>query len=333
MQQSYLSGQTVETIYFGGGTPSLMPGVFLQEILDTIRNVFSVSPDAEVTLEANPDDFSPEKVGQWKSSGINRLSIGIQSFFEADLVWMNRAHNATMAHDAISMAQQAGITNISVDLIYGGPTLSDEHWKQNLEQVFASGVPHLSSYALTVEPSTALDVMITKGRKEPVDPDKQARHFEMLMEAAAEAGFEQYEISNLAKPGWRSRHNSSYWQGIPYLGIGPSAHSFDGKKRRWNISNNALYLSSIEGNLIPFEEEELTTENRINEYLMTSLRTIEGISLTAYALLAGPEATTELLKRAERFISHDQLELADTHIRLTKTGKFLADGIASDLFL
>jgi len=332
LQKTYLNGETLETIYFGGGTPSLMPDTFIGRMLDTIKSTFPVSHDAEITLEANPDDFTAERVQRWKQLGINRLSIGIQSFFEEDLVWMNRAHNAEMARNAIALAQDAGIHNISVDLIYGGPTLSDEHWAENLRIVFESGVPHLSAYALTVEPSTALDTLIRKGKKEPVDADKQARHFETLVKAAADAGFEHYEISNLARPGWHSRHNSSYWQGVPYLGIGPSAHSFNGTSRRWNISNNALYIQSIARDTIPYEEEILTRENRINEYIMTALRTTTGIHFGKLIGLAGRDATELLKKKATPYLNQSYVELTDTHMRLTNRGRFLADGIAADLF-
>lgn len=333
LQSAYLEKEPVHTIYFGGGTPSLMPETFLKEMLLTIRNHFRIGPDPEVTLEANPDDIHPGTGESWAALGINRLSIGVQSFFDADLEWMNRAHNAGMAETAIRLAQEAGIRNISIDLIYGGPTLSDENWIANIEKAAQLEVPHLSCYALTVEPSTALDLMILKGKKEAVDPDRQARHFELLQSKAREFGFEHYEISNLAKPGFRSKHNTAYWQGIPYLGIGPSAHSFNGKSRQWNVANNALYLSSIQQGVVPFEEEILTRSNRLNEYIMTSLRTMEGLSLTRYATLAGATGVELLLKEAAPHLISGNIQRTDTHIRITEKGRFLADGIASDLFV
>lgn len=333
LQSAYLGKEPVRTIYFGGGTPSLMPDFFLKQMLSAIRANFQVDADPEITLEANPDDVQPGTVESWAALGINRLSIGVQSFFDADLEWMNRAHNAGMAEDAIGMAQQAGIRNISIDLIYGGPTLPDENWIANLEKAAQLEVPHLSCYALTVEPSTALDLMILKEKKEAVDPDRQARHFELLQSKAPEFGFEHYEISNLAKPGFRSKHNTAYWQGVPYLGIGPSAHSFNGKSRQWNVANNALYLTSIQNGTVPFEEEILTKANRLNEYIMTSLRTIEGLSLERYVALAEATAVQELLKAAAPHILNGNAILTETHIRITEKGRFLADGIASDLFV
>ena len=271
--------EIIETIYFGGGTPSLLTNDNIKDLLDAIKNNYAISEEAEITIEANPDDISKEKLSGWREAGINRLSIGIQSFKEKDLQWMNRAHNTTQAFESILLAKNAGFNNFSIDLIYGTPGLTDEEWKMNVEQVINSSAPHIACYALTVEPKTALQKMISLKKKVDIDTDQQARQFLLLMKWLKEAGYEHYEISNFAKPGYRSRHNSSYWQGKKYIGIGPSAHSYDGKCRRWNVSNNALYIQSIKNNIIPFEEENLSNTERLNEYIMTSLRTIEGLDL------------------------------------------------------
>jgi oxygen-independent coproporphyrinogen-3 oxidase len=325
---------SVHTIYFGGGTPSLLSDSELALILQTLKENYTVSPTAEITLEANPDDIHAEKLHHWHKIGINRLSIGIQSFFEEDLQWMNRAHNAIQAKHCIELAQSAGFHNLTIDLIYGTPGLSDERWKQNIETALTLGIPHLSCYALTVEPNTALDHMIRKGTKQEVDTDHQATQFNILTQTLEDAGFEHYETSNFAKPGYRSNHNSSYWKGQPYLGLGPAAHSFDGHlTRQWNISNNPLYISSLQQGIIPFESETLTPVQRINEYLMTSLRTMEGISLNFLEKNWGKERMLEVQKAAEIFIKRKDILLKDHHLILTQHGKFLADGIAADLFV
>jgi len=326
--------EPIDTIYFGGGTPSLLSGSELEMLLNTLSEHYTIAPNAEITLEANPDDIDTEKLHHWHQAGINRLSIGIQSFFEEDLQWMNRAHNAEQAKHCIELAQTAGFYNLTIDLIYGTPGLTNERWKQNIETALTLDIPHLSCYALTVEPNTALDVMVRKGTKEEVDADHQATHFNILTESLQDAGFEHYEISNFAKPGFRSKHNSSYWQGKAYLGLGPAAHSFDGHiTRQWNISNNPLYISSLQQGIIPFESETLTAVQRINEYLMTSLRTIEGISLNLLESKWGEERKQAILKAAQIHIVQRNIELKNQHITLTTQGKFLADGIAADLFV
>lgn len=326
--------EAVDTIYFGGGTPSLLSGSELEMLLNTLNEHYTIAPNAEITLEANPDDIDIDKLNDWHQAGINRLSIGIQSFFEEDLQWMNRAHNAQQAKHCIELAQTAGFYNLTIDLIYGTPGLTNERWKQNIETALTLGIPHLSCYALTVEPNTALDVMVRKGTKEEVDADHQAIHFNILTATLQNAGFEHYEISNFAKPGFRSKHNSSYWQGKPYLGLGPSAHSFDGHvTRQWNISNNTLYINSLQQGIIPFESETLTTVQRINEYLMTGLRTIEGISLNFLEKNWGEERKQEVLKAAQLHIAQQNIQLQNQNIILTAQGKFLADGIAADLFV
>lgn len=333
LRKDFLHQEKIETIYFGGGTPSLLDFVELKDILEKIRENFDVTPGAELTLEANPDDITAGKVKEWVSLGINRLSIGIQSFFEEDLLWMNRAHNVHQAEECIRIAQQEGISNMTIDLIYGTPGLTNEKWIANLEKVKQLGIQHVSCYALTVEPKTALDLMIQKGKKEDVVPETQAEQFMMLMEWANANGFEHYEISNFAKPGFRSRHNSAYWSGAKYLGLGPSAHSFDGKSRRWNVSNNALYIKSIEGGVLPIEEEQLTETQQLNEYIMTSLRTMEGTSLEMIREKFGSPMEELVRKESERYLSTGKLQLLNERLILTREGKLFADGIAADLFV
>lgn len=322
----------VSTIYFGGGTPSLLSADELMLIIETITSHFSLVPGAEITLEANPDDISSNKLQEWKKTGINRLSIGIQSFFEEDLQWMNRAHNAQQAKDCILLAQQAGFHNLTIDLIYGTPGLSNEKWISNIETAIALKIPHLSCYALTVEPNTSLDKLIQKGNKADVDQQGQAIHFDLLVARLEAIGFEHYEISNFALPGFRSRHNSSYWQGKPYLGLGPSAHSFSGSIRQWNISNNALYLKSMEQGLVSFEAEQLTDDQQLNEYIMTSLRTMEGCSLKLIEEKWGKKNAAAVKNAAQKYLKEETVYLSGNHLTLTKKGKFLADGIAAELF-
>lgn len=332
LRKDYLS-EPIQTIYFGGGTPSILPQGDLERMLSAIHQYFAVAADAEITMEANPDDITNERLTNWKNAGVNRLSIGIQSFFEEDLVWMNRAHNATQALECITMAQACGITNITIDLIYGTPTLTDEKWQANVARAIELGVPHLSCYALTVEPKTALETMIAQHKLEDVDPEKQGRHFELLMQWLSDAGYEHYEISNFAKPGFRSQHNSSYWTGAHYLGIGPSAHSFNGGSRQWNIANNALYLQSLEKDEVPAEIEDLTPVQQLNEYIMTSLRTREGLSLDKVLVHWGKDIATSLDSLVGVYVTEGKMVRENNHLVLTPSGKLFADGIASDLFL
>lgn len=331
LQKHYLK-DSVETIYFGGGTPSLLSNTQLTAILHGINAAFPISTNAEITLEANPDDITQEKLGFWKWAGINRLSIGVQSFFEEDLVWMNRAHNAQQAIHCIELAQKEGFNNISIDLIYGGPSLSDENWEKNLSTCFDLGIPHLSAYALTVEPKTALAKQIKAKTLMNIDLEKQATHFNMLVNLTAKAGLDHYEISNFAVPGNKSKHNTSYWSGKHYLGLGPAAHSFNGTSRQWNIANNNLYLTSIQQNTIPFEIEQLTAIQQLNEYIMTALRTSEGIDLEKIKDIGGEIALKKLITDAEKYLRSLSIEQNKNHLTLTREGKFFADGIAADLF-
>ena len=326
-----------DTIYFGGGTPSLLNAEGLKKLLAAAYEKYNISKDAEITLEANPDDISEIKLAEWKSVGISRFSIGIQSFNQQDLEWMNRAHDVEQALHCIELVKNAGFQNYSVDLIYGTPTLSDDDWKKNVQTIIDFGVPHISCYALTVESNTALQKMITLKKKEEVDPEKQASQFLLLMDWLQNAGYEHYEISNFAKPGYRSKHNSSYWQQKTFIGIGPSAHSFDGNARRWNVSNNALYIQSLKKNIIPFEEEKLSEVQKLNEYIMTSLRTIEGIDLDFVEKIFGEEKKIKLQAASIKYIqNHKLLPIAigtvNKKLVLTNEGKLFADGIAANLF-
>jgi oxygen-independent coproporphyrinogen III oxidase len=329
----YLKGEMVDTIYFGGGTPSLLSEEELTAIFNQLHRYYSISATAEVTLEANPDDITQEKLEAWKKSGINRLSIGIQSFFDDDLVWMNRAHTSEQSIAAIQLSKAAGFHNLTIDLIYGTPGLTDEKWKQNVDIAIHAGIPHLSCYGLTVEPSTALDKLIRQKKVEDIDQEKQARQYLLLMQWLGAAGYEHYEISNFAKPGLRSRHNTSYWQGKTYLGLGPSAHSFDGRSRRWNISNNAMYIQSVANNELPVESEELTVTQQINEYIMTALRTSEGVNLNEVEKRFGTGISLNVELSAKKYIESGKIQQMQKRLVLTMEGKLYADGIASELFL
>ncbi|MCG7856156.1 coproporphyrinogen III oxidase family protein [Flavihumibacter sediminis] len=404
-----LDGQRVDTIYFGGGTPSLLTvsaenitalsggtekrakavsdssgmkdrsavaGSQIGELnllIEAIRRNFTVAADAEITLEANPDDINEEILEGWKAAGVNRLSIGVQSFREEDLLWMNRAHTAAEAERCILLAKAAGFRNLTIDLIYGTPGLTDEAWEGNVRKALELGVPHLSCYALTVEPKTALHHMVIVNNMPDTDPEQQSRQFLLLMDWMEGAGYEHYEISNFARPGWRSRHNSSYWRGVEYLGIGPGAHSYSkgsgAPRRRWNIANNALYMRSFSERYylqnevneltanergldatedpklhttdeirlqIPliYEEEILTRENRFNEYVMTALRTMEGIDLEFIREEFGGELVQNLIEGAEKFnLEEERLMINEKNVRLTNKGKLFADGIAAELFI
>ncbi len=324
--------EMIDTIYFGGGTPSLLDKRDIEDLLFAIKNSFTISPTAEVTLEANPDDISIEKLDCWKDAGINRLSIGIQSFKEKDLQWMNRAHNNLQALECILLTKRAGFNNFSTDLIYGTPGLTDEEWKQNVQQLIQLNVPHIAGYALTVEPNTALKKMIILKKKEDINTRQQANQFLLLMKWMKEEGYEHYEISNFAKPGFRSRHNSSYWQGKNYIGIGPSAHSYNGAVRRWNVANNAFYINSVKNNLIPFEEEILTENQKLNEYIMTSLRTIEGLNLKFVEENFSANERNRIEATSKKYILNEKIFFIDEKLVLSDKGKLFADGIASDLF-
>ncbi|WP_289038701.1 radical SAM family heme chaperone HemW [uncultured Zobellia sp.] len=332
LRKDEFKDEVVETIYFGGGTPSVLKTEEIQSIIDSVYEHYSVSEHPEITLEANPDDLSTEKIISLSKSPINRLSIGIQSFFEADLKLMNRAHNASEAENCIREATTY-FDNISIDLIYGIPDMTNERWRENIDKALSFGVPHISSYALTVEPQTALANFIKKGLVKNVDDEVAQAHFHILSETLEAAGFESYEISNFGKPGYFSRNNTAYWQQKKYLGIGPSAHSYDGVSRGWNINNNPKYLKSIEKGELPMETETLSVTDTYNEYVMTGLRTIWGVSLSRIASDFGEKYREYALMQAEKHLKDNLLHINGDTLLTTKKGRFLADGLASDLFM
>ncbi|MUV02758.1 radical SAM family heme chaperone HemW [Flavobacterium rakeshii] len=331
IRKNEFAGQTVETIYFGGGTPSVLTNQEIEFLINTVLENYTVTGNPEITLEANPDDLSINRITELANSRINRLSIGIQSFFEDDLKMMNRAHNAQQASECLTEAVKY-FDNISVDLIYGVPGMTNERWLQNVDKALSFGVPHISSYALTVEPKTALHNFVQKGIIAQPSDEVAHEHFMLLTEKLQENGFVHYELSNFGKEGYFSRNNTAYWLGKKYLGIGPSAHSYEGISRSWNIANNALYLKAIENNQLPAEKEKLTVADRYNEYVMTGLRTIWGVSITRVEQEFGLLYKKHLLTEAANFISNDLLSLQDNVLKTTSKGKFLADGLASDLF-
>jgi oxygen-independent coproporphyrinogen III oxidase len=333
-QKKYLKEASVETIYFGGGTPSLLSADELNRIFDFIFNNYNVINIKECTLEANPDDLNVSYIKSLKNTPINRFSIGVQSFFDHDLHYMNRAHNAQQADTSIKAAQDAGFEQLSIDLIYGTPGLSDKDWLSNIKRVKELSIPHFSAYALTVEEGTALHYAIGKKKMQPVDSEQAAGQFELLMQEATIMGFEHYEISNLACNQRYAIHNTNYWQGIPYLGIGPSAHSFDGKNRRFNIANNASYLKSIlQDKKLAFEEELLTGIQRLNEYIMTSLRTMWGCDLDKIKTEWGSSITQQIESVSQIFQEKKWLTLKENKLLLTDAGKLFADHIAAELFV
>jgi oxygen-independent coproporphyrinogen-3 oxidase len=353
MRKSEFKDEIIETIYFGGGTPSVLTTTEIQFLIDAVYENYSFSENPEITLEANPDDLSKERIMELSNSPINRLSIGVQSFFEDDLAMMNRAHNSVEARKCLKEATKY-FDNISLDLIYGIPDpsqngeqakqMSNEKWKQNIETALSFGVPHISSYALTVEPKTALNKLIQTGKIDKPNDDLAQEHFTILVETLEANGFIHYELSNFGKENYFSKNNSAYWLGKKYIGIGPSAHSYDGISRSWNISNNTIYLKSLEENKLPNETEILSKTDRYNEYIMTGLRTIWGVSLDRILAEFGSEYLDYLYIQAEKHIKSNVIEIVTSSdfafgrnriekiLRTTKKGKFLTDGIASDLF-
>lgn len=332
MRKSEFQDEIVETIYFGGGTPSILEISDLKFLIDAVYKNYKVVENPEITVEANPDDLTENRIIELSKNKVNRLSIGIQSFFEDDLKMMNRAHNAEEAKKCLETATQY-FDNISIDLIYGIPEMSNEKWLQNIETALSFGVPHISSYALTVEPKTALHSFIQKGIIPQPDDEVAQEHFHILVDKLSENGFIHYELSNFGKENYFSKNNSSYWLGKKYIGIGPSAHSYDGKNRGWNVSNNSLYIKSIQENKLPIEIETLTKTDCYNEYIMTGLRTIWGVSLERVEQEFGKTYLDYLNRQAAKFIEDHLLFVDENILRTTKKGKFLSDGIASDLFL
>lgn len=321
----------VQTIYFGGGTPSLLNRAELDQIFNAIAENYQLAESPEITLEANPDDLSEEKIVELHQTKINRLSIGVQSFFEEDLTLMNRAHNAEEALTSIQLAKKY-FDNISIDLIYGIPGLSNTRWQKNLAMALELEVPHISSYALTVEPKTALKAFIDKGKIKPVDEEVAEQHFKILIKTLADAGFVNYEFSNFGKEGNFSQNNTAYWMGKSYLGIGPSAHGFDGERRSWNVSNNTKYIQAIQESKLPSEQETLSVTDRYNEYIMTRLRTMWGISKEEIQQKFGKQYADYFEKEAQVYFQKGLLLEESGVITISPKGKFLSDGIAADLF-
>ena len=331
LRKDEMGNQMVETIYFGGGTPSLLTNDELQLLVYTVYKYYNVAANPEITLEANPDDLTNQRINELAISPINRLSIGIQSFFDEDLKLMNRAHNANEAKLCLEEATKY-FENITIDLIYGIPGLTNNRWIDNIETALAFKIPHISSYALTVEPKTALESFIKKGTMNDVDEEVAQEQFHLLIEKLESEDYVQYELSNFGKRGFFSKHNTSYWQGKTYMGIGPSAHSFNGKQRSWNVRNNSIYIKSLSNNMLPMEVETLSTTDKYNEYVMTGLRTIWGVSMHKVEQDFGKSYKIYLLEQSQKHINEDLLYIDDDKIGITNKGKFLSDGIASDLF-
>jgi oxygen-independent coproporphyrinogen-3 oxidase len=322
----------IKSIYLGGGTPSLLHPEEVEDLFSHIRAIFQIEADAEVTLEVNPDDLDGDLVKKWSKTPVNRLSIGIQSFSDDDLRFMNRAHDRSQALRSLQEACHA-FENISIDLIYGVPGMTEARWKKNLKTAFEFPIQHISSYALTVEPRTALHHYIRSGRCDAPSEDTARSHYEILIDEADRHGFSHYEVSNFAKTGYLSRHNTSYWQGESYLGIGPSAHSYSGRERSWNIANNAKYLRALEKGEVELEKEFLSQADRLNELVMTRLRTTWGLSLSQVEEEFGMEEGARIRHLSERFVEQGLLELKADHLVANRSGFFLIDGIASDLFI
>jgi oxygen-independent coproporphyrinogen III oxidase len=331
IQKNYLKEKSLTSIYFGGGTPSLLTDDELGQIFDALHEVYTWTDQTEITLEANPDDIHLEKLMSFKKWGINRLSIGIQSFFNEDLQWMNRAHNAQEAQTCIKMAQDVGFDNITIDLIYGSPTTTFDMWQENINTALSLDIPHISSYCLTVEEGTALHHHVKKGKISSPDTDMASRQFTTLIENLTASGYEHYEISNFAKPSKYAIHNTNYWKGAPYLGIGPSAHSFDGGSRSWNIAHNQKYIQSLNEGIIPSETEVLSTATRYNEYIMTGLRTMWGVHLEEINRF-GAAFGSYFLDGIQSEIQAGFVTQEGNKYTLTQVGKHFADGIASNLF-
>ncbi len=337
MQKDFLypdkdNRSALDTLYLGGGTPSMLDTAELEIIFNVLHKHYSFAPNAEITLEANPDDLIPEKLDALRKLSVNRLSIGIQSFYENDLRFMNRSHNSRQAIDVLNYAQQAGFVNITADLIYGTPGMSDKQWEQNIMQLIKMGIPHISAYCLTVEKKTALDVFIRQGKAAPVDEEQAARQFDLLCALTAQHGYEHYETSNFGKKGYFSKHNLGYWSGEPYLGLGPSAHSFKPGMRQWNVAHTGKYIDSLKLGKIPATQEQLTKDQQYNEYVMTALRTMWGIDENLVKEKFGESCHREMMHSAEKYLGNGKLIYSSGRLKVSAAGKFFADGIAADLF-
>lgn len=332
-RNQYLGKEEVETIYFGGGTPSLLAVNHIEEILRCLHANFKISSSPEVTLEVNPDTIDRGKMSSLKNMGVNRISVGIQSFHDDDLKYLDRRHDSKHALQVLNDLNDVGFDKLTLDLIYGIPTLTEKKWNKNLDIFFSTGISHLSAYALTVEPKTLLGQKISKGDLKDVSEEETIRHYEILVERTKDHGFEHYEISNFAKDGCRSQHNSIYWNDESYLGLGPSAHSYDGKSRQWNISNLTKYIQLVGENDDYFEKEILTKDDKFNEYVMTSLRTSWGCNVIKIKTDYGEYHFRHFMKTVKRYIDAGVMIKNEDSFVLTEQGKLFADGIASDLFL
>ncbi len=332
LQKAYLD-EEVNTIYFGGGTPSLLSGDELNNIVDSIHKNFQIGDTPEITMEVNPDDISAAKIKEIRNTPVTRISIGVQSFYAMDLKYLNRVHEEGQGEYAIKSLQDAGYDNLSIDLIFGAPSLGMGHWKENLNKTIEFSVPHISAYALTVEPNTNLEVLISKRKLAAVSEAETINQFKYLMSFLKEQGFIHYEISNFCLPGFTSIHNSSYWDGPPYLGVGPSAHSFDRTSRQWNCSHLDQYIGSIEQNSLPFEREVLTPDQKYNEYIMTSLRTAKGLNAEFVKKEFGENYADHMMESLHKYDSGDWIETLNNNICLTDEGKLFSDLISSELFI
>ncbi len=332
LRKAELGTDVLNSIYFGGGTPSILSEDELKLIFDAIHQAFKINQDAEITLEANPDDINAAKLAAWKACGINRLSIGIQSFRNEDLTLMNRAHNASEAVQCVKLARQAGFQNISIDLIYGIPGLSDQNWSENMQKAIDLGVEHISSYCLTIEKKTAFDHFIKKGQMESPDDQLAASHYDILCKQLLKHGFRHYEVSNFCKSGKEAVHNSAYWSGASYLGIGPSAHSFHGESRSWNISNNSSYINQIQAGHLPSESEVLSRVNRYNEYIMTSIRTAVGIDFKTALERFQVDVESAYAEQLREWKNKSWIELSPAGFQATEEGFFWTDLMATELF-
>ena len=336
LRKDEAAGSELQTVYFGGGTPSVLTETELQQLFETIYQHYKVSPKAEITLEANPDDFFKERSPQeflqrLKKLSVNRLSLGVQSFYEEDLRLMNRVHNTAQVEALLPLVAEH-FDNFTIDLIYGIPKMSTARWEANLRKALHYSVPHISAYALTVEERTALHSLIAKGKCPPVEDELALAHFQLMIDLLEAEGYIQYEFSNFGKEGYFSRNNTAYWFGKPYMGIGPSAHSFNGKERRWNIAHNIKYIQALQKEKLPFEKEELTLNNQYNELIITRIRTMVGIDLREVYTTFGEPYHAYLLQQASKYLHDGFLHIEDNHLKVTKAGKFLSDGIAADLF-
>lgn len=332
-RSDYLQGEVVETIYFGGGTPSLLTAVQLDSLFNAIHQTYKVIEQPEITLEANPDDLDKDTLLMLLNSPVNRMSIGVQSFRDADLQFMNRAHNAVEALQCIQDAQHLGFDNITIDLIYGTPGMDMDAWQANVQQAIDLNVPHLSAYCLTVEPKTALAHKVMTLQVPDVNDALAAKQYDVLRQMTADAGFDHYEISNFAKPGYYSKHNSAYWQGKAYLGIGPGAHSYNGNSRTWNVSNNPKYIIALENGTSYNETETLSKLDQLNEQLMVGLRTSQGVDLGQLASRYGEGLVEQIKSEAEPHLASGKLQLQGQQLFLHPDARFVADSIISDLFV